>query len=164
MAFQIAATRDKRGWTQARLASETNMSQNNISRLENPEYGKHTISSLKRIAEALDVALVVRLVPFSQYIEWVSGTPNLDKGISPEALAVPSFEDEERAGTFEASVRYFPVIYPATPQVSNGRETAPSVPRQGEGPFSIQKVQSVPTREYILTAATPESTLVERVG
>jgi transcriptional regulator with XRE-family HTH domain len=76
------------------------MSQNNISRLENPEYGKHTISSLKRIAEALDVALVVRLVPFSQYIEWVSGTPNLDKGISPEALAVPSFEDEERAGTF----------------------------------------------------------------
>jgi hypothetical protein len=85
------------------------MSSNNISRLESENYGKQTITSLKRVAEALDVALVVRLVPFSQYIDWLSGTPYLDNGISPEALAVPSFGDEEGIGQYEALVRYHPV-------------------------------------------------------
>jgi len=91
IAFQIRATRDAQGITQAALAEATGMSQNNISRLENPEYGKHTVSSLKRIADALDVALVVRLVPFSQYIDWLSGRPYLDRGISVTALAVPEY-------------------------------------------------------------------------
>ena len=91
IAFQIRATRDAQGITQAALAEDTGMSQNNISRLENPEYGKHTVSSLKRIADALDVALVVRLVPFSQYIDWLSGRPYLDRGISVTALAVPEY-------------------------------------------------------------------------
>jgi transcriptional regulator with XRE-family HTH domain len=88
--------------TQAELALKSEMTQNNISRIESPEYGKQTISSLKKIAAALDVALVVRLVPFSQYIDWLSGTPRLDEGISPSALAVPSFEEEARDGLFEA--------------------------------------------------------------
>jgi DNA-binding Xre family transcriptional regulator len=94
IAFQIRATRDKRNWTQIDLARESGMKQNNISRMESPDYGKHSVSSLKRIADALDVALMVRFVPFSQYIDWLSGMPHLDKGISPEALAVPSFADE----------------------------------------------------------------------
>jgi transcriptional regulator with XRE-family HTH domain len=97
IAFQIRATRDAQGITQTALAEATGMSQNNISRLESPDYGKHTISSLKRIADALDVALVVRLVPFSQYIDWLSGTPTWDSGLTPQALAVPSFEKEEDA-------------------------------------------------------------------
>jgi transcriptional regulator with XRE-family HTH domain len=92
--------------TQAALAREADMTQNNVSRLESPDYGKHTISSLKRIAEALDVALVVRFVPFSQYIDWLSGTPHLDTGLTPEALAVPSFTDEERARVFDTQIRY----------------------------------------------------------
>jgi len=57
------------------------MTPNNFSRLESPDYGKHTLSSLKRIADALDVALVVRFVPFSQYINWLSGTPQVDEGL-----------------------------------------------------------------------------------
>jgi transcriptional regulator with XRE-family HTH domain len=93
--------------TQAELARESGMTQNNLSRLESPDYGKQTIRSLKRIADALDVALVVRLVPFSQYVNWLSSTPHLDEGIRPEALAVPSFEDEEKSGRHEAQVRYF---------------------------------------------------------
>lgn len=112
IAFQIRATRDRQKLTQAGLATAVGMTQNNISRLEDETYGKHTLSSLKRIAEALDVALVVRFVPFSQYIDWLSATPFLDEGIRPEALAVPSFEDEEEARQFETSVKYFPVYYP----------------------------------------------------
>ena len=69
------------------------MNQNMIYRLENPSYGRATISTLKRIAAVFDVALVVRFVPFSQLIDWVTGTPFEDKGLSPEALAVPGFSD-----------------------------------------------------------------------
>jgi len=107
IAFQIRATRDAQEMTQADLARESGMTPNNLSRLESPDYGKQTISSLKRIADALDVALVVRFVPFSQYIDWLSATPYLDEGLRPEALAVPRFEDEEKNGRHEVQVRYF---------------------------------------------------------
>lgn len=107
VAFQIRSTRENRAWTQGELARAAGMSQNNFSRLEQPDYGKYTISSLKRIAEALDVALVVRFVPFSQYVDWLSGTPYLDEGLCPEALAVPSFEDEEKSGKYQSQVTYY---------------------------------------------------------
>jgi transcriptional regulator with XRE-family HTH domain len=70
------------------------MNQNAISRLESEWYGRPTISTLKRLAAALDVALVVRFVPFSQLIDWVSGTPFVDSGLSTSSLAVPSFAEE----------------------------------------------------------------------
>jgi len=79
------------------------MKQGNISRLESPDYGKATISSLKRIADAFDVALVVRFVPFSQYTDWLSGTPFLDLGMRPESMAVESFDEEEKAGVYTAN-------------------------------------------------------------
>ena len=94
IAFQIRATRDRRKLTQAELAEASGMTQNNLSRLESPDYGKQTISSLKRIADALDIALVVRFVPFSQYIDWLSSTPRIDRGLSPESLSVPSFDED----------------------------------------------------------------------
>ena len=99
IAYQIKATRDAQKKTQADLARESGMTPNNLSRLESPDYGKQTISSLKRIA----VALVVRLVPFSQYIDWLSGTPRIDEGLNSGTLAVPSFDDEEQAGLTEES-------------------------------------------------------------
>lgn len=117
IAFQIRAIRDEQGLTQANLAREVGMTQNNLSRLEDETYGKHTLNSLKRIAEALDVALVVRLVPFSQYIDWLSGTARVDKGISFTALTASSFQDEEKAGVFEAPTpsHYFPVFSTEVP-------------------------------------------------
>ncbi len=100
IAFQIRATRDAHRINQIELAQAIGMSQNNLSRLENPDYGKHTISSLKRIADALDVALIVRFVPFSRYLDWLSGTPRIDPGLTASALAVPSFQMEEESGAF----------------------------------------------------------------
>jgi transcriptional regulator with XRE-family HTH domain len=134
IAFQIRATRDKRVMTQAALARESGMTQNNLSRVESPDYGKQTISSLKRIAEALDVALVVRFVPFSQYINWLSGTPFLDEGLRPEALAVPSFEDEEKNGQFNSGVRYFPIFTSATVTTAMGVDIGVS------GSYSSQNI------------------------
>ncbi|MCC6366503.1 MAG: helix-turn-helix transcriptional regulator [Bryobacterales bacterium] len=100
LAHQIRASRDKRGWSQERLASEVGMNQNAISRLESSHYGKPTITTLKRLAAALDVALVVRLVPFSELVDWVSGTPRIVAGLTTEALAVPDFETEDRGGIY----------------------------------------------------------------
>lgn len=91
------------------------MTPNNLSRLEDPDYGKHTLRSLKRIAEALDVGLVVRFVPFSQYIDWLSGTPYMDEGLRPNALAVPSFREEEERGAFaRVTMQTLPTIITPT--------------------------------------------------
>ena len=101
IAYQIRATRDRLDWSQERLAKETGMPQNAISRLESPEYGKPTLTTLKRIAAAFDVALVVRFVPFTELIDWVSGTPRTNPGLSSTSLGALSFDAEDRAGEFD---------------------------------------------------------------
>lgn len=105
IAFQIRAIRDRLGWSQERLAEEVDMNQNAVSRLESSDYGKQTLTTLKRLAGALDVGLVVRFVPFSEMADWVSGTPYLNLGLRPEALAVPNFSSEEAGGIFDAPPR-----------------------------------------------------------
>jgi transcriptional regulator with XRE-family HTH domain len=100
IAHQLRATRDRLGWSQERLAKEVGMNQNAISRLESSEYGKPTITTLKRLAAAIDVGLVVRFVPFSEMIDWVSGTPRVIEGLATSALAVTNFEHEEKEGAF----------------------------------------------------------------
>jgi hypothetical protein len=40
------------------------------------------------------VGLIVRFVPFSQLINWVSGTPYEERGLSPEGMDIPSFAQE----------------------------------------------------------------------
>jgi transcriptional regulator with XRE-family HTH domain len=143
IAFQIRATRDKRKMTQAELARDSGMTQNNLSRLESPDYGKQTISSLKRIADALDVALVVRFVPFSQYIDWLSATPYLDEGIRPEALAVPSFEDEESSGRHEGQIRYYALhLSPTVAATPNHAGIAAGI---YQSPIAVP--MSIPTQE-----------------
>ena len=79
------------------------MNQNAISRLENPYYGKATLTTLKRIASAYDVGLLVEFVPFSRLVDRVSGTPHIDYGLSPDTMNVPSFGEEIRQGLLEES-------------------------------------------------------------
>lgn len=104
IAYQIRATRDKLGWSQGQLGHKVNMNQNAISRLESAEYGKPTITTLKRLAAAFDVGLIVRFVPFSEMVYWVSGTPRENKGLSVESLAVSAFEMEDDKGIFDVMI------------------------------------------------------------
>ena len=67
------------------------MTQNAISRLESSSYGKSTITTLKRLASAYDVALVVRFVPFSQLVDWVSGTERVDYGMSSSSFDIAPY-------------------------------------------------------------------------
>jgi transcriptional regulator with XRE-family HTH domain len=104
IAYQIKSLRDQQELSQEDLAAKVGMNQNAISRLESPERGRPTITTLKRLAAAFDVALVVRFVPFSKLVKWVSGTPFVEEGLSTDSLAVPSFDEEMSAKAFEIPV------------------------------------------------------------
>jgi len=92
LAFQIRSLRG--GASQQEMMEKLGMNQNAISRLENPYYGKATLTTLKRIAAAHDVGLLVEFVPFSRLIDRASGTPHLDPGLGPSTMNVRSFEEE----------------------------------------------------------------------
>jgi hypothetical protein len=80
------------------------MNQNAISRLERPDYGKATLTTLRRLAAAMDVALIVRFVPFSELVDWISGTPRVNRGLSAGSLGVLDYGKEEAAGLFAVAV------------------------------------------------------------
>jgi len=82
LAFQIRSLRGDS--SQEKVEELTGIKQQAISRLENPSYGKATLTTLKKIAAAFDVGLLVEFVPFSQLIKRVSGTPYIERGLSPE--------------------------------------------------------------------------------
>lgn len=88
--FQIRAMRlaQERNWTQKDLALRAGMKQERISICENPNYGRFSLQTLKQLASAFDVALIVRFAPFSELVEWESN-------LSPESLEVKNFDKEE---------------------------------------------------------------------
>jgi transcriptional regulator with XRE-family HTH domain len=96
IAYQIRSLRHGGKWTQLEFAAKLGIKHpNNVSaRLENPYYGKMTLSTLKQIAAACDVALIVWFIPFSRFIKWVTGTPYLDSGLSEDFYNIPTFGDE----------------------------------------------------------------------
>lgn len=63
------ALRESRGWTQPELAREAGMSQPRISEIERPGERNLNLETLLRLAEAYDVALQVRFVPFRTFVD-----------------------------------------------------------------------------------------------
>ena len=90
ISFQIKALRltEERNWTQKELALRTGMKQERISVCENPNYGRFSLQTLKQLASAFDVALIVRFAPFSELVEWESN-------LSTESLEVKNFDKED---------------------------------------------------------------------
>ena len=80
LAFQIRALREKHGWTQEQLAEYIGKQQETISQWENPAYGNYTLNTLRNLAAAFDVALMVKFAPFSELRDWVLN-------LTPEKLA-----------------------------------------------------------------------------
>jgi transcriptional regulator with XRE-family HTH domain len=93
LAIQIRNMRENHNpkWKQSDLSDRLGKHQETISQWENPDYGRYSITTLKKLAAAFDVALLVKFVPFS---ELVSDMVNL----STTRLSPPSF-DEERYRT-----------------------------------------------------------------
>ncbi len=89
LALQLRSMREARGWEQSEVGEKAGgMTQSTISRLEDPRYGKFTLSTLKRLAEAFDVAVIVRFTPFNEFISWVTKLNELH-------LSPVSFEEEQ---------------------------------------------------------------------
>lgn len=63
IARKIYALRTKAGLTQQELAERVGTSKSAICRLEDADYEGHSLSMLKRIAEALDQRVEIRFVP-----------------------------------------------------------------------------------------------------
>jgi len=66
IARKIFELRTKAGLTQQQLAARVGTSKSAISRLEDADYEGHSLSMLKRIAEALDRRLEIRFVPIKK--------------------------------------------------------------------------------------------------
>ena len=87
IASQIKVLREQRELTQSALASKAEMLQPRLSIMENADYSSWSVSTLKRLAKAFDLALSVKFEAFSEVI--------LDfEEMSKETLSRPSFKDD----------------------------------------------------------------------
>ncbi|MBN1191722.1 MAG: helix-turn-helix transcriptional regulator [Dehalococcoidales bacterium] len=88
IAFQIRSLRNRQNMTQEELSKKLDKRQPLVSSWENPNYGKYTLATLKELAKAFDVGLLVKFVPFSTLIDW-------SVNLKPESIAPPSFNEEQ---------------------------------------------------------------------
>lgn len=92
---QIRELRKKRNLNQTELAEKVGCDQSNISDWENPNY-EYTpqIGTLKRLANAYDVPLIVRFGSWKELLEW-------DATLSSEKVAPENFANFEKVLTEE---------------------------------------------------------------
>jgi transcriptional regulator with XRE-family HTH domain len=94
IAFQLRMMRKAKDWDQQKLAKHAfgdPKLQSMVSRYENPDYGKYSLSTLLELAAAFDVALVIHFAPFSELLSW-DETP-VERKIIPA-----SFQEELTEG------------------------------------------------------------------
>ena len=85
--FQIRALRKQFNWSQKDLAEATQMLQPRICAMEQAGYGDFTLSTLKKLASAFDVGLLVRFAPFGELVNWTDN-------FSPDTYSVPSSKED----------------------------------------------------------------------
>lgn len=83
VAMQVKAMRVSRGWSPWELAEKAGLKVTDITGMENPKGGNPSLSKLKEVAKACDVALLVRFTP------WRVGPSTLspqgfDKEVTPQ--------------------------------------------------------------------------------
>ncbi|MBR8151648.1 helix-turn-helix domain-containing protein [Burkholderia vietnamiensis] len=95
LAFQIREMRLARGLTQSQLASHLGIKgQSAVARLEDPSYGKMSLATLLKVAAFFDVAFLGKMVPYTKFLAET-------RDVSPRAMVVESFEEEDAAGALE---------------------------------------------------------------
>jgi transcriptional regulator with XRE-family HTH domain len=85
--FQIRALRKQFNWSQKDLAEATQMLQPRICAMEQAGYGDFTLNTLKKLASAFDVGLLVRFAPFGELVNWADN-------FSPDTFSVPSSKED----------------------------------------------------------------------
>lgn len=87
IAWQIRVNREGRNLSQSQLAARIGSRQSSISRMEDPEYGNHSLGTLIKLANAFECALSIKFISYSQL-----ATESAD--LSPQTLFAASFESE----------------------------------------------------------------------
>ena len=116
--FQIRVLREQKGreWTQKELGARAGMAQETISRIEDPNYGKLTLKTLKKLASAFDVALMVRFVPFSELVGW-------ELSMTSTSMEAASFDEDFKSDvTNERIAVSEEVVVLEEPEFTIGRE------------------------------------------
>ena len=103
---QVRLIREDRGWTQEELAEKSGVSFETINRLENLEIADNAprIGTLLKLADAFDVALIVRFEAWSNYLTWLAvvktqGVDALIPRTFPESLPVLEAWANERSSS-----------------------------------------------------------------
>ena len=91
IAYQIRALRVQRGCSQGKLSKLLGKPQSVVCRLEDPSYGKVSVQTLLEVANIYDVALEVRFVPYSLFVQRT-------RDVSPASIQVTEFKDEFAIG------------------------------------------------------------------
>jgi transcriptional regulator with XRE-family HTH domain len=86
--LKIRSIREHRQLSQKQLGEKAGVAQAWVSKLEDPNYGKLTISTLIRLASAFDVGLEIDFVPFAKVLDDALK-------LSPESFEVPSFAEDK---------------------------------------------------------------------
>jgi transcriptional regulator with XRE-family HTH domain len=118
IALQIKTLRQQRGWSQAELAERAGKFQSQISSMEQIDFSSWKISTLRQLANAFDLALVVRFESFGRFLDEMLP-------VERAALERPAF-DEDPAMRGEE-----PMGHPAEPALADPRASSQ---RRGASP------------------------------
>ncbi len=86
IAFQLSVMQEERGWTQQELADRAGMGQSQISSYLNG-YDSYSVATLRKLASAFDVSLVVSFEAFSKLADRLGNRTERD-------FAIPSRLDD----------------------------------------------------------------------
>lgn len=144
--FQVRSLREQRKWKQSQLADKTGMLQPRISAIETPGGGKFTLETLRRLACAFDVALVVKFAPFSELVDQ-------SQNFNPDTFCVPSFADDlglverkEPVSAITANVQVITYARGETERTPYGCGAIPTVSNKLLS-FPVRSVSQVPYAE-----------------
>jgi len=115
--FQIRALRKQLKWSQKDLAEATQMLQPRICAMEQAGYGDFTLNTLKTLASAFDVGLLVRFAPFGELVNWADN-------FSPDTFSVPSSKEDPVLCQRESGTELLPVPRDLSGIASNNQTDA----------------------------------------
>lgn len=92
---QVRSIMKRRDISQAELAHASRLTQGAVSRASDPDYGRLTLHTIIRVAAGLDMAVIIRLIPFSRFVR------DYDKTSEETLAGVKTFVEEDTAESVE---------------------------------------------------------------
>lgn len=126
IAYQIKAIRKARGLTQEQMARVLEIKQSTLSRLEDVQNKSLSIKTLKEIASKLDVAVIIKLAPYSEFLCDIADLSESKLEIQPYSAEESNLPNIHYASgtkfqpvSFKMAGMLEPRIYSVPPVMSN---------------------------------------------